>query len=309
MRSFLAVVAAVWALGSIAAFFYSQRLHVPASIAVPVALAFLIELTFYLTIGFDQIRRRWRPVALLGSALAPYCVYSIPVHVFDWKRFGLLVLATAVVCFWFERGRRSPLREFLLLGAMAAVVLAKTFKGIYVEPVEDLRVDAMGQLMWFRIGLVTFLSPGGPPLQLTFVPSARAFKIGSLYFLAFMPVALLLNYWLQFTRIQLAEGFWWKGPATFAAFLLFVAFYEEVFFRGILQQRLVQWWGAWPGLLAASALFGFVHLWFRQFPNYNWVILTFFLGLACGRAFTQAGIGASIVAHALVVATWRAFFA
>jgi len=309
MRSFLAVVAAVWALGSIAAFFYSQQLQLPAHIAVPVALAFLIELSFYLTIGFDQIRRRWRPLALFASTLVPYCVYSIPVHVFDWKRFALLALATAVVCFWFNHGRRSPLRELLLLAAMAAVVLAKTFKGIYAEPTDGLRVDALGQLMWFRIGLVTFLSPGGPPLQLSFLPSARAFRIGAIYFLAFMPVALLLNHWLRFTHFQPAAGFWWKGPATFVAFLLFVAFYEEVFFRGILQQRLTQWWGAWPALLATSALFGFVHLWFRQFPNYNWVILTFFLGLACGRAFTHAGIGASIVAHALVVASWRAFFA
>ena len=62
-------------------------------------------------------------------------------------------------------------------------------------------------------------------------------------------------------------------------------------------------------MLAASALFGLVHLSFRGFPNYNWVILTFFLGLACGRAFLHAGIGASIVAHALVVAAWRGFFA
>ncbi|MBK7926820.1 MAG: hypothetical protein IPJ98_04790 [Bryobacterales bacterium] len=108
MRSFLAVVAAVWALGSIAAFFYSQQLRVPASIAVPVALAFLIELTFYLTIGFDHLRRRWRPVALFASALVPYCVYSISVHAFDWKRLALLALAVAVVCFWFERGRHPP---------------------------------------------------------------------------------------------------------------------------------------------------------------------------------------------------------
>ena len=308
MSSFLAVVAAVWALGSIAAYFYSSQQSIPAAIALPVALAFLVELSFYLTVGFDDIRRRWNSYTLFASTLIPYCLYSIPAHVFAWKRFGMLALATAVVCFWFERGRRSPIRELLLLAVMAAVYLAKTFKGIYVEPYPDLRVDVLGQFMWFRIGLITILGPGGPRLSLSLLPSARAFKIGALYFLAFLPVALALNAWLHFTTFRLADGYWWKVPGTFAAFLFFVAFYEEIFFRGVLQQRLAQWWGEWGGLIAASALFGFVHLWFRQFPNYNWVILTFFLGLFCGRAFAHAGIGASIVAHALVVAAWRGFF-
>jgi CAAX protease family protein len=308
MSSFHAVVAAVWALGSIAAFLYSAQQDIPGLIALPVAVAFLVELSFYLTVGFDDVRRRWRPHTLFGSTLIPYCLYSIPAHVFAWKQFGLLVLLTAVVCFWFERGRRSPIRELLLLALMAAVYLAKTFKGIYVEPHPDLRVDVLGQFMWFRIGLVTILGPGGPKLSLSLLPSARAFKIGALYFLGFLPIALALNAWLHFTKFQPADGYWWKAPATFLAFLFFVAFYEEIFFRGILQQRLAQWWGEWGGLIAASALFGFVHLWFRQFPNYNWVILTFFLGLFCGLAFTRAGIGASIVAHALVVAVWRGFF-
>ncbi|MCC7235806.1 MAG: CPBP family intramembrane metalloprotease [Bryobacterales bacterium] len=309
MRSFLAAVAAVWALGSLASFVYASQLGVPASIAIPTALAFLLELTFYLTTGFDAIRRRWRPLTLFASALAPFCLASLAGPALHWRQVALLAFATAAVCFWFERGRRAPWREFLLLFLMAAVMLAKPFRGIYADPFPGLRIDSLGQLMWFRIGLATFLGNGGPPLQLSFLPSARAFKIGALHFLAFMPVALLLNHFLQFTRLQPAPGFWWKAPATFLAFLFFVAFYEEVFFRGILQQRLMQWWGRWAGLLAASALFGFVHLWFRGFPNYNWVILTFFLGLACGRAFLHAGIGASIVAHALVVAAWRGFFA
>ncbi|MEP7362020.1 MAG: CPBP family intramembrane glutamic endopeptidase [Acidobacteriota bacterium] len=308
MSSFHAVVAAVWALGSIAAFLYSTQQNIPGSIALPAALAFLVELSFYLTIGFDGVRRRWRAYALFGSTLVPYCLYSIPAHVFAWKQFALLALLAAAVCFWFEGGRRSVWRELLLLALMAAVYLARTFRWIYVDPYADLRVDALGQFMWFRIGLITILGPGGPKLSLTLLPSARAFKIGALYFLAFLPVALLLNTWLHFTEFQPAEGYWWKAPGTFLAFLFFVAFYEEIFFRGILQQRLAQWWGEWGGLIAASLLFGFVHLWFRQFPNYNWAVLTFFLGLFCGRSFLHAGVGASIVTHALVVAAWRGFF-
>jgi membrane protease YdiL (CAAX protease family) len=308
MSSFPAVVAAVWALGSIAAFLYSTQENIPASIALPVALAFLVELSFYLTIGFDAVRRRWRPVVLFGSTLVPYCLYSIPAHVFGWERLALLAALTAAVCFWFYVARRSAAGELVLLAGMAAVYLYRTFKGIYVPPYPDLRVDVLGQFMWFRIGLVTLLGPGGPPLSLSLIPSLHACKTGILYALGFLPVALALNLWLHFTKFQPAQGYWWKAPGTFLAFLFFIAFYEEIFFRGILQQRLAQWWGKWPGLFAASALFAFVHLWFRQFPNYHWVALTFFLGLFCGHAFLRAGIGASITAHALVVAIWRGFF-
>jgi hypothetical protein len=59
-----------------------------------------------------------------------------------------------------------------------------------------------------------------------------------------------------------------------------------------------------------SLLFGGVHLWFRHFPNWRWVILAGTLGWFCGRARNQAGsIRAAMVTHTLVITTWRAFLA
>ena len=76
---------------------------------------------------------------------------------------------------------------------------------------------------------------------------------------------------------------------------------EEFFFRGVMQPKL--------GLVATSIVFGLVHLPFREFPNWKHVLVATVLGLFCGRAYQKTGsIRAPIVTHALVVATWRAFF-
>lgn len=306
MRAYFTVLAILWSAGSLAAAWYAGQQQIPWRTAAPVAAAFLLELSFYFSTGWEAVRSRWRPWMLAASALIPYSAYSIPCGVFHWRGFLILAFLSLVVTHWFERGTRSASRELLLLGLMAAVYLAKPFRPIYLEPFPDLRVDALGQLMWFRLGLMAVLSDGGDrKMNFGFVPAARDWVAGLLWFAAFLPAAYLLNRWVPFVDWGLAEGYWWKGPATFAVFFFTIALGEEVFFRGVLQRRLSEWWGGLAGWLVASAAFAFVHLWFRQFPNYPWVAVTFLLGLFCGRAFAQAGVRASMITHALVVAVWR----
>ncbi len=86
---------------------------------------------------------------------------------------------------------------------------------------------------------------------------------------------------------------------------------EEFIFRGVLQQWIEDWtWSRPTALILTSILFGGVHLWFRHFPNWQWVIIAGTLGWFCGRARNQAGsIRAAMVTHTLVITTWRAFFA
>jgi membrane protease YdiL (CAAX protease family) len=63
-------------------------------------------------------------------------------------------------------------------------------------------------------------------------------------------------------------------------------------------------------LIVASLLFGSVHLWYRAFPNWRFAVLAALEGVFYGLAFRQArSIRASMVTHALVVTTWRVFFA
>ena len=82
---------------------------------------------------------------------------------------------------------------------------------------------------------------------------------------------------------------------------------ETVLARGLLQRWIADWTGRPSLALAlASAAFGLSHLWFREFPNWKWAIVTAALGWFCGRAYNQAGgIRAASVTHALVVTTWK----
>ena len=63
------------------------------------------------------------------------------------------------------------------------------------------------------------------------------------------------------------------------------------------------------GLLVASALFGFCHLWVGKFPNWRMALVAGVAGVFYGMAFQRAGgIRASMVSHALTATTFRVLF-
>lgn len=69
---------------------------------------------------------------------------------------------------------------------------------------------------------------------------------------------------------------------------------EEIFFRGLMQTRLVARLGGWAGIVAASAAFGLMHMDPVQSP------LAFVLGLFLGWVTERfGGIRPSIAAHAV----------
>ena len=76
---------------------------------------------------------------------------------------------------------------------------------------------------------------------------------------------------------------------------------EELFFRGLLQPRLVGLLGVVPGIVAASCLFGAAHLIAWQGP----ITLAYALGVAGGGLvlgtlrYLTGRLGPSTVAHAL----------
>ena len=145
-----------------------------------------------------------------------------------------------------------------------------------------------------------------------FLPTAREWRIGVVHFLCFALAAVPLGWLLSAVRIRTHPAPFWSVVGTFLGFLWVVALSEEFLFRGVLQRWIEDWTGsAGAALLAASAAFGAVHLWFGgfPFPNWRWALIAGLLGYCCGHARNQAGgIRAGVVTHALVVAAWRAFF-
>ncbi|MEZ5404348.1 MAG: CPBP family intramembrane glutamic endopeptidase [Bryobacteraceae bacterium] len=301
------VLAVIWVAGSISAYFYSAAKGVPAAVAIPVALAFLVEISFYATLGTRALRGPW---VLAASGLASFLVYSVPTGVFSAK--GLLLLAglAAASALWL---RLLPgWLDAGYLAFVAGVYLLKLVREPYVEPLPDMKlgVSALGQLMWFRIGMASLLAERDyGRMGFGFIPSAGEWRVGLRNFLLLLPSAAVVIWAVDFAHLRLAPGFWWKGPATFIGILWVVALGEEAFFRGVLLERLRERAPVWLAVAVSSVVFGSVHLWFGDaFPNWKHAVVATVLGVFCARAYLAGpGIRAAMVTHALAVTFWRVF--
>ena len=87
---------------------------------------------------------------------------------------------------------------------------------------------------------------------------------------------------------------------------------EEILFRSLIQNGLMQRFGAGNAVLfAASVIFGCAHLdnGPQPLPNWRYMILATVAGFAYGKVFQKSrSIGSSTVFHALVDTTKHIFF-
>jgi uncharacterized protein len=99
-------------------------------------------------------------------------------------------------------------------------------------------------------------------------------------------------------------------PLAIVGFLLFVAWPEEFLFRGLGQNLFTRLAGRpWVGLVLASLVFGLSHVTQAPAPNWRYVFLATVAGLFYGNVWQRTGsLLPAAVLHALVDATWFAFF-
>ena len=99
---------------------------------------------------------------------------------------------------------------------------------------------------------------------------------------------------------------------TFGLIFVATALPEEILFRSLIQNWLMQKFGATTAVLvAASVLFGSAHLnnGPQPMPNWRYMILATIAGFAYGKVFQRASSAtASMTLHALVDATKHLFF-
>jgi membrane protease YdiL (CAAX protease family) len=300
--------------------------------AVPIVAAFLAQSSVYLVPGFPEVRsrleRRFPPVRIASLAascsLAPYLIYAVPTQVFSWEAFGKLAAYCVVIAFLFVV---APVRKqrFSWQDAAALVLLGGphisgvTFFGeIYVSPVAGIvpRLDILGKLMTIPLGVTVFLSLRrleGVGFRLA--PSRHDLAAGLRNYVLFLPIGIPL---------AIAVGFvqWGPKPVEGWSYLLellgtmlgtyaAVALAEEFAFRGITQNLLTATLRK-PLLaqLVASILFGLVHLPTGTFPNWRYALVAAVAGWFYGRAYVESrSIAPAMVAHTLVVVSWRFGFA
>jgi len=95
-----------------------------------------------------------------------------------------------------------------------------------------------------------------------------------------------------------------------AGILLFTAWPEEFLFRGLLQNLLSKTLKSdWGGLLVASIVFGFAHIFHAPAPNWRYVLLATIAGIFYGRAWMKTGsLVPGVLVHATVDTLWHVLF-
>ncbi|MEP7354931.1 MAG: CPBP family glutamic-type intramembrane protease [Acidobacteriota bacterium] len=307
-----------------AGFVYTQQKDVPWDVAQRLIPAFLLEATLFLAIGVERWRTRldrlphWAiALLMIPAAVAPYALASMPFHSFAWPSFWGIAGLAAILSFWYVLAPHNLFSDIGLLAIAAIVMLwriddAKIFAQFYIRPHPRLAVEVLGQAMWIRTGLLAILSVRRVEgVGFGFWPSKREWLLGLAHFAAFLPVAWGVSWLIGFAKPHPPASGWPTAIIlTFFGTLWVLALGEELFFRGLLQRWMTQWLGnIWAGLIVTSLIFGSVHLWFNDFPNWRFALLAAVAGLFYGNAFRMANsIRASMVTHALTVTVWMTFF-
>jgi membrane protease YdiL (CAAX protease family) len=312
LGGFRAALLAGWTALSAAGLLYARSKGIPAWTALPVLAAFLVEYPFYLVPAFEGVRTRFEhsPAWLVASFLAPYVLYASNTGQFRWWALAQLAALAIALSLWYQIFPAAPLADGAFLALVAAVVLRGYFEPIYTSPWRGLHLEILGHVALTRLcAMVMLLERRVPHVGYGFMPSLAEWKTGLRHFAYFLIAGIPLAWATRLVRLGPGMPVW-KIAATFLGMLWVVALSEEFFFRGLLQQWMVEWTGhPARGLAGASILFGAAHLGFRGFPNWKFALAAAVAGWFYGRAYQQGqSIRASMVTHALVVTVWRAWF-
>jgi len=322
---FRAALLAGWMALGVAGLVFARAKGIPLAAALPVIAAFLAEYPFYLVAGFPAVRQRLAnifivyprrfspalPAILTGSLVLPYLLCCLGAIRFDSLALVRLASVGLAISLWYAILPVAMPFDAAFLALIGWVTLGRYFDGIYPRFFGQ-HLDILGAIGLLHVVALTLMLQR--PVAETgwgFWPNRREWIIGARHYFFFLLVGGPLAIALKTVHLAAIPVPWWIVIGTFFGSLWVSSLAEEFLFRGVLQQWMEDWTGsARAALLLTSIVFGLAHLWFRGFPNWRWVPVVTVLGWLCGRARNQAGsIRASVVTHALVVTTWRAFFA
>jgi membrane protease YdiL (CAAX protease family) len=165
------------------------------------------------------------------------------------------------------------------------------------------------------LALVLFLGFRGMPGMKYNLPHRFMDLVDPLIaFVLVAPILALLGIAISFIPpFHIPENLSPRGAAkTVGLIFVATALPEEILFRSLIQNWMMQKFGATTAVLvAASVLFGCAHLnnGPQPLPNWRYMILATIAGFAYGKVFQRASSAtASMALHALVDATKHLFF-
>jgi membrane protease YdiL (CAAX protease family) len=244
---------------------------------------------------------------VMGVAAVGLCVLAAYV-IYRWARPGKLRLAPVPR----RANRIHPAHVLLLFGAN--IVVQSCLYQFLLPPLvgEDkgrgmILTTFCAMVLWLPVvllaGRITFarglIRGMGLSVRHWFIDGLR----GCVAYLAVFPVCFLLAWAAMLipggTEHPLLTasrdiGLGWKALSLFSAVVL-VPLAEEVFFRGMLQSMLRNYWTSpWPAVVLTSVLFSASHM------NLHWAPALTALGLVLGYNYERTGrLVAPIIIHAL----------
>jgi len=287
--------------------------------ALPIIAAFLVAFPFYLVAGFPVVRERVAPasppvrflVFLLASSILPYLVSCLGAVKFHWLGLAMMTGLPLVFGLWYFALPARLVTDLLFLALIPAVLLGKYFDVVFptADPSWRKYAVVLGHVILIELAvMVLVVARRMGDFGYGFWPNAKEWRVGGLHYLYFVVIAAPLAALLKAVQFS-PQGPAWLAIGYFLGSLWVVSLSEEFFLRGVLWRVIEERSSRVGALAVTSIVFGLVHIGFRGFPNWRWVLIATVLGFACGRARMVAGsIRAGVVTHTLVVTTWQAFF-
>ncbi len=295
-----------------------RGLETGAAAAIYVCLLLLLALL--VAPGFEATRaplravaRGWKGLAgCLAVFLLPYLIYAAGTDDFRWVALAKLAAFCGLPLAAYAAGpggaaARLNLRDAAVLVWLALPVLRGWIDGIWNVPVN---LDFMARLFMVSAGAWAFIVwRGTPGTGYEFRLPRAAARDAGVNFAFFAGIGIPLGFALKF----IAWNPQWRGVGTlgfdFVTIFVFIAWPEELFFRGLLQNLLEgSWRRRYAAQAAAAVLFGFSHIFHAPFPNWRYVVLASIAGWFYGSAYRGTrSLMAAATAHALVDTVWRTF--
>ena len=243
-------------------------------------------------------------LALFGMAAA------LLVGSHRWLNFLLWPVCVGVATMLVGRGEDEPSPARLLGAAVALGVLAGIWeRGLQIQVPGG---QHLSLAFLVAIDLALFLLAVVRPLRTFDVGvglSARDVGIALAAVAVLAVVAIPGGFALGFLSVESRWLGLAHGVARLIGLIVFVGLPEELLFRGTVQEALSRLWSPRTGWIAASIVFGLVHL-PKHAPPLNWryAILAALAGLAYGWVYRKTGrLWAAAVTHGTVDWIWSMF--
>ncbi|HYW41690.1 MAG TPA: CPBP family intramembrane glutamic endopeptidase [Bryobacteraceae bacterium] len=303
------------ALGA-AGVLFARWKGIPNWAALPIVAAFLVAYPFYLVVGFPALRERLAgrplPAYLVVSAVLPYLVTCLGGVQFHWA--GLVRMAALALAFglWYVVLPAAAVVDIAFLALIPAVLLGKYLDAVFTtfDPAWQRYAVVLGHVILVQLAVMVLLVERRTgDFGYGFLPRWKDWRIGARNYAYFLVAGSPLALVTKAVKYN-APSSPWIVAGFFLGSLWVLSLSEEFLLRGVLWNWIEEWSSSRTvAAVATSVVFGLLHIGFRGFPNWRWVLIATVLGWFCGRARIQAGsIRASVVTHTLVVTTWQAFF-